>query len=128
RQITLLQTYADQAVIAIENVRLFKELQARNRDLAATSEILRVISTSPRDAQPVFDAIVASAARLCDAVFSGLGTFDGELMDIVAAHNWTPAAWYAARRTWSARPSRALASGRAILERAVVHIPDVELD
>jgi two-component system, NtrC family, sensor kinase len=128
RQIALVQTFADQAVIAIENVRLFTALEARNRDLTATSEILRVTSTSPTDVQPVFDAIVASAARLCDAVFSALGTFDGELMDIVAAHNWTPAAWDAARRTWPARPNRALASGRAILEGAVVHIPDVDLD
>jgi GAF domain-containing protein len=127
-EVALLKTFADQAVIAIENVRLFTELEARNRDLTATSEILRVISTSPTDVQPVFDAIVASAARLCDALFSALGTFDGELMDIVAAHNWTPAAWDAARRTWPARPNRALASGRTILERAVVHIPDVELD
>src|SRR5262249_7585459 len=128
KQIQLVTTFANQAVIAIENVRLFTELEARNRELTATSEILRVISTSPTDVQPVFDTIVASAAHLCDAVFSALGTFDGELMDIVAAHNWTPAAWDAARRTWPARPTSALAAGRAILERAVVHIPDVELD
>jgi GAF domain-containing protein len=127
-QMALLQTFADQAVIAIENVRLFTELEARNRDLTATGEILRVISTSPTDVQPVFDTIVESAARLCHAVFSSLGTFDGEMMDIVAAHNWTPAAWDVAHRTWPAPPSRALATGRAILERAVVHVPDVELD
>ncbi|HKF68153.1 MAG TPA: GAF domain-containing protein, partial [Vicinamibacterales bacterium] len=85
----LLQSFADQAVIAIENVRLFKELEARNRDLTATSEILRVISRSPTDVQPVFDAIVESAARLCNGVFSSLHTFDGELMHLVAGHNWT---------------------------------------
>ena len=127
-QIAVLKTFADQAVIAMENVRLFTELEARNRDLTATSEILRVISSSPADVQPVFDTIVESAARLCDAVFSALGSFDGELMDIVAAHNWTPAAWDVARRTWPAPPSRALVTGRAILERAVIHVPDVELD
>src|SRR5262245_50887974 len=135
RQLALLHAFADQAVIAIENVRLFTELQARNRDLTealgrqtATSEILQVISRSPTDVQPVFDTIVESAATLCDAAYSVLGSFDGELLDVVAAHNWTPAAWEAARRTWPTPPRRAMGSGRAILERAVVHIPDVELD
>ena len=127
-EIALLQTFADQAVIAIENVRLFNETKEALDRQTATSEILGVISRSPTEVQPVFDAIVESAARLCDAVFSVLGTFDGELIDVVAAHNWTQAAWEEARRIFPVPPSRATGSGRAILERAVVHIPDIELD
>ncbi len=135
KQIELLKTFADQAVIAIENARLFKELEARNRDLTealeqqtATSEILRVISQSQSDVQPVFDTIVRSAVRLCDGLFSALFQFDGELIHQVAQHNFTPEALEVVRRVYPAHPSRAHGSARAILERAVVHIPDVELD
>jgi len=140
--ISLLQTFADQAVIAIENVRLFKELEEKNRALTeshaqvtealeqqtATSEILRVISSSPTDVQPVFDTIVRSAVRLCGGLFSALYQFDGELIHSVAQHNFTPEALAEAHRVFPARPTRALYSGRAILERAVVHVPDSEVD
>ena len=85
-QVALVETFARQAAIAIDNARLFNEVQARNKDLTealeqqtATSEILRVISGSPTDVQPVFDTIAANALRLCDGVFSGLYRFDGEL-------------------------------------------------
>jgi signal transduction histidine kinase len=142
RQIALLQTFADQAVIAIENVRLFTELQEKNEELTqahaqvtealeqqtATSEILRTIAHSQTDVQPVFDTIVRSAVRLCDGLFSALFQFDGELLHRVAQHNFTPEALEASDRVFPALPTRALGAGRAILERAVVHIPDVEVD
>ena len=142
RQVTLLQTFADQAVIAIENVRLFTELQEKNRALTAahaqvtealeqqtaTAEILRVISSSQTDVQPVFDTIVRSAVRLCDGLFSALFQFDGDLIHHAAQHNYTPEALEELHRVFPARPTRALFSGRAILERAVIHIPDVEVD
>src|SRR5262249_33038480 len=94
--IQLLRTFADQAVIAIENGPLSVELGAPNRELTesleqqtATSEILRVISSSPTDTQPMFEAIVRSAARLCDALFGSAFRFDGELHRI-AHHNLSP--------------------------------------
>ena len=133
KQIELLETFAAQAVIAIENVRLFTELQARNRELTesleqqtATGEILRVISRSQTDVQPVFDAIVRSAAWLCDGVFGALYRFDGELVHLAAAHNLPPDALEAARHIFPAPLTRELTVGRAILDRAVAHIPDVE--
>src|SRR5262245_1180486 len=94
-QVELLKTFATQAVIAIENVRLFTELQASNRELTtaldkqtATSDILKVISQSPTDVQPVFDTMVQSAVRLCAGRFGALYRFDGELIYSVARHNY----------------------------------------
>src|SRR5262249_35240611 len=94
----------------------------------ATAEILRVISQSQTDVQPVFDTIVRSAVRLCDGLFSALNRFDGELIHPVARHNYTPEAVEEQQRMFPACPPLVLWVGRAILERAVVHIPDVELD
>ena len=93
KQIELVTTFADQAVIAIENVRLFDEVQARTRELSesleqqtATSEMLRVISTSPGELEPVFRAMLANATRLCGAKFGILNLYDGEAFTNAAFH------------------------------------------
>jgi len=135
QQVALLQTFADQAVIAIENVRLFKELDARNSDLAesleqqtATAEILRVISSSQTDVQPVFETIADNSLRLCDATFSTVFRFDGELVHLAALRNLEPEGAAAIRGAFPMPPSRAGASARAILTRSIIHIADVRED
>src|SRR5205823_11754443 len=135
QQVALLQTFADQAVIAIENVRLFKELEARTRELTetleyqtATSDVLNVISRSPTDVQPVFDMIAESAARLCDAQYCFVYRFEGQLLHFVAHHGLTAEVLEINRRAYPAPPSRMSVAARAVLERCVVQIPDVEAD
>jgi GAF domain-containing protein len=135
KQIALLRTFADQAAIAIENVRLSNTLGERNAALTealgrqtATGDILRVISSSPTNLQPVLDTIAADSLRLCDGLFSSVYRFDGELIHMEAQHNYSPLALEESRRLFPTRPTRALFSARAILERAVVHVPDVEQD
>ena len=114
---------------------LKKKLAAQTRELAesqdqqtATSEILRVISSSPTDVQPVFDTIVRSGVKLCGGVIGAVLTFDGELIHSVALHNYTPEALAAVQRMYPMRPSRQQLSGRVILSRTVVHVPDVLSD
>jgi len=142
QQIALLKTFADQAVIAIENVRLFKELQEKNRALTeahaqvsealdrqtATSEILRVISSSPTDVQPVFEAIVASAIRLCAARMGAVHRYDGELVHLAVLHNFPPQVVEVLRSMYPRPPQPDQASGRAILTRAVAQIEDMPAD
>jgi signal transduction histidine kinase len=135
KQIALLQTFADQAVIAIENARLFQELQVRNRDLTealeqqtATSEILRVISSSPTDIQPVFDAIVRSAVRLCDGLFCVAYRFDGELIHVAAHHNLTPEVIESLRQRYPMRPGRETVTAQSIFDRTVVQVEDTTSD
>ena len=132
KQVELVATFADQAVIAIENVRLFNELEARNRDLTealerqtATSEILRVISQSPTDVQPVFDTIAKASLELCRAESVNVFTFDGKLVHLAAFVNVDPD-YVEAMRAFYPRPlGRDTAVLRAIQSRSVVVIPDV---
>jgi two-component system, NtrC family, sensor kinase len=104
KQIELVKNFASQAVIAIENVRLFDEVQARTRDLSesleqqtATSDVLRVISSSPGELAPVFDTMLANAVRLCEAKFGNLFLHEGGALRIVASHD-VPAEFVEARR------------------------------
>ena len=135
KQIELVTTFADQAVIAIENVRLFDEVQARTRDLSealehqtATSEVLSVISRSPTNAQPVFSAICESASRLCDAVYSVVWRYDGDLLHYAANHNFTAEVLDRITKTYPKRPDRSVAAGRAILDGKIAHVPDMLAD
>ena len=142
QQIAVLQTFADQAVIAIENVRLFTELQQKNEALTsahaqvtealdwqtATSEILRVVASSPTDVQPVFDTIAASASRLCGGVSAIVTRFDGEMVHLVAHHNPRPGIEPVTARLYPRRPGHDTTAGRAILKSSIVHIPDAEKD
>jgi signal transduction histidine kinase len=134
-QIELLQTFADQAVIAVENVRLFTELQARNSDLTdaleqqtATSEILRVISQSQTDVQLVFETIVRSVRALCDAAFSGVYLYDGVTLSLAAAEGLSPRELAAFAAGYPRPIGPDTVSGRAALECRVVQTPDLVAD
>ena len=133
RQVQLLQTFADQAVIAIENVRLFEAEQQRTRELSesleqqtATSEVLRIISSSPGEVGPVFEAMLASAARVCEARFVILYLHDGARFRAVAATHDAPPAYVEARkRDPELRPPPDSPLGRVASTKQVVHIADL---
>jgi signal transduction histidine kinase len=142
RQVELLKTFADQAVIALENARLFEAEQARMRELSertqeltetlayqtASSEILRVISSSPTDIQPTFDAIAISARRLCEAAHGMVFRFDGELIHLVAHDNLDAEQLAAVRSVFPIPPGRGSITARAILTRTLVHVQDRRQD
>ena len=131
KQIALLKTFADQAVLAIENVRLFKELQERNRDLTealeqqtATGEVLRVIASSPTDVQPVLDTLIANAVKLSGATKGHVRQLDGEFLRVVAHYGETPEEV----ALLQSRPGRVgvqtTSTGRAFSERKAIQIAD----
>jgi signal transduction histidine kinase/putative methionine-R-sulfoxide reductase with GAF domain len=112
-----------------------RELAEANRDLSetleqqtATSEILQVLSQSPTDVQPVFDAIAREAVRLCGASYSVVGRYDGRLVHLAAYEHVRPEGIEAIKALFPVRPSRATTTARAVLDRTVVHVPDVMAD
>src|SRR5262249_38199361 len=133
KQIELVSTFADQAVIAIENVRLFDEVQARTRELSealeqqtATAGILTVISNSLSDTQPVFDAIVESGLKLFPGATVIILLADGDKVDAAAVAAPDPAGVEAIRRRLPSPLTREYMTSTAILDRRIVDIPDVE--
>jgi GAF domain-containing protein len=128
KQVELLRNFAAQAVIAIENARLLNELRQSLEQQTATADVLRVISSSPTNVQPVFDSIAESAVRLCGGQFSFVVRFDGKVMNNASSFGLSAEGLNAFRSMLPLPASEDTASGRAILRRAVVEISDVEAD
>jgi len=134
KQIALVTTFADQAVIAIENARLLGELRTRNSDLAealeyqtATSEVLRTVASSPADLQPVFEAMLEKATELCGAKFGFLALYDGEAYTYGAGRN-LPSALDVALRSGPHLPGAHAALRRLAQTKAPVHVEDARSD
>jgi signal transduction histidine kinase/putative methionine-R-sulfoxide reductase with GAF domain len=128
KEVALLRSFADQAVIAIENTRLFNETKEALERQTASSEILRAISGSPTDVQPVFDTILRNAVRLTEAQIAAAFRFDGELVHLAATHNWSREAIEYFSQIYPSPPSPQLLSGRTILSRSIVRIADAAAD
>jgi GAF domain-containing protein len=128
KQIALVQNFANQAVIAIENSRLLNELRQSLEQQTATAEVLRVISNSPTNVQPVFDTIAESAVRLCNGQFSFVIRFDGKAMNFASCFGLNTEGLDVFRSLFPRPASDDTVAGRAILQRAVVEVSDVEAD
>ena len=137
KQIELVRTFADQAVIAIENVRLFDEVQKRTQELSealeqqtATSEVLRIISTSPGELEPVFNAMLANAARICEATIGTLYLYEGTTFRGVALHhtNQSYVDYWQRNRVIETRNNPGIPLERLVSTKQVVHIPDLRTD
>jgi GAF domain-containing protein len=136
KQIALLQTFADQAVIALGNVRLFDEVQARTRDLTeslqqqtATADVLKVISASPGELQPVFQAMLENAVRLCEAKFAMLFFYEAEGNQFRAVGNWNlPQAWSEFLGKNAIRADPMIPLGQVVTTKQPVQVLDVLAD
>ena len=124
KEVALLKTFADQAVIAIQNARLFNETKEALEQQTATSEVLQVISSSPGDLQPVFATMLENAVRICDAKFGNIHRWDGGAMHLVATHN-TPPGFAEFRRRSPIRSKPKNVVGRTIATKAAVHVADL---
>jgi GAF domain-containing protein len=134
KEIELAETFADQAVIAIENVRLFDEVQARTRELSeslqqqtATSEVLKVISSSPGELEPVFHSMLENATRICEAKFGNLFLREGDGYRAAAVHGEPSYVEYWRRAPFASLRDAPLLN-RVTLAKKVIHVPDLRLD
>ncbi len=124
----MLQTFADQAVIAIENTRLFNETKEALERQTATADILKVIASSPSDVQPVFDAIVERAVQLCGATMGRVYRFDGELIHMVGGHGLTVPGRDSVQRPFPRAASEDTIVGRVMLSRRPNILADLHED
>jgi signal transduction histidine kinase len=128
KELALLKTFADQAVIAIQNSRLFNETREALSHQTASADILRVISSSPTDVTPVFDAIARNAVMLCGSLFASVFRFDGEKLHFVSGNRNASEAIELLKTAYPQRPSPSQVSGRALLTKSIVRMEDALAD